>query len=309
MVLRLDTDNSETQKSDAIVTDASNIVFASSSGHCSLDCSYCIIEPIAKRELSLDYSDFTYLLDQLSGKTIFMLSGKGDFFAGYRKNDKLLARLLDHDVEVALDINGVMIHEFPELDNAKLKKIRRVNLTLHYLQLLNKRSLKVWKKNALILLDRKGHDNFMIGTILSPPEMHLWEESLEYYKHNVYDVVGQPIVMIRDIKIAYDQNSESKLAELAKTYAPMIAEVRQEDYSAVFKGRENVLCPAGKAYFRIWNNGSVQGCPFMSELKEMGNLKERSFQRRSELFCCSDPNYCDCFTIAKFKKMEFPGSA
>jgi MoaA/NifB/PqqE/SkfB family radical SAM enzyme len=262
MIVKSIIDSSETVKSDAIATDAVNIVFASSSGHCSLDCSYCIIDVIAKHQPTLDYGDFAYLLEQLNGKTIFMLSGKGDFFAGYRKNDKLLARLLDHDdVEVALDINGVMIHEFPELDDAKLEKVRRVNLTLHYLQVLNKRALEVWKKNALIMLSRKGHDNVMMGTILSPPEMYLWEESLEYYKRNVFDVTGHRIVMIRDVDTIFDQAAEAKLAELTEAYAPMVAEVRQQDFSAVFKGREDVLCPAGKDYFRIWNDGSVQGCP------------------------------------------------
>ena len=306
MDIRIDIDNTDTLESDAITTDADNIVFASSSGHCSLDCGYCIIEPIAKHEPTLDYGDFAYLLEQLTGKTIFMLSGKGDFFAGYKKKVQLLARLLDHDVEVALDINGVMIHELPQLEAGKLERIRRVNLTLHYRQVLEKRALKEWIKNALILIDRKGHDNFMVGTILSQPEMHLWQESLDYYQRNVFEATGQKIVMIRDIKEPFDQAAESRLKELTETYAPMIAEVRQEDYSSVFKGQETVLCPAGKNYFRIWNDGSVQGCPYMSELKNMGNLKQRSFRPREDLFPCSDPNYCDCFTIAKFKKMELP---
>ena len=68
------------------------IVFASSSGHCNLDCSYCIISPIAKHQPSLSYDDLRFVLDQLNGRVFIIFSGTGDFFAAQRRYDLLLTR-------------------------------------------------------------------------------------------------------------------------------------------------------------------------------------------------------------------------
>ena len=73
------------------------IVFASSSGHCNLDCSYCVASPVVKLQPSLTYEDLLFLKERVGGKVFFIFSGRGDFFTGYKKSDRLLARLLDHE--------------------------------------------------------------------------------------------------------------------------------------------------------------------------------------------------------------------
>jgi len=123
------------------------LFFVSSSGHCSLDCSYCVATPVVKHKPSLVYDDFKFLLEHFAGKVFFIFSGKGDFFAGYKKNDRLLECLLKHEnLSMALDINGVMIHEFGVLSAIQLQKIRHINLSMHYSQLVANNALLAWEK-------------------------------------------------------------------------------------------------------------------------------------------------------------------
>ena len=84
-------------------TSCGAIVFCSSSGHCQLDCSYCIVNPVIKRNPSLTYEDLDFFMRAVGTSVFFIFSGKGDFFAGYSKKERLLGRLLERDVEVALD--------------------------------------------------------------------------------------------------------------------------------------------------------------------------------------------------------------
>lgn len=285
------------------------VVFASSSGHCSLDCAYCIASPVVKHQPTLNYEDFAFLFEQLQGSVFLILSGKGDFFAGYRKSDRLLERLLEHDVEVALDINGVMLHELPELPPAALAKIRHVNLTLHYSALVAKRALKAWQRNALTLAQLFGGPRLLVGFILTPDERPLWHEAIEFYRQTVFEPTGQPLVLIQDVRLAAQEEVTRAAEGLANEYAFMIEEVHHEDFTARFSGYAEVLCPAGSGYFRVWNDGRVVGCPYIDALQDCGNLKDRRFSPRQGLFTCREARYCDCNDIALAGKMVFPESA
>jgi MoaA/NifB/PqqE/SkfB family radical SAM enzyme len=287
-------------------TDCDNVIFLSSSGHCSLDCSYCIISPVVKHQPTLVYEDFQYLLEQVKGRSLLILSGKGDFFAGYKKQEKLLARILDHDVEVALDINGVMLHEFAELPEEKLSRIRLVNLTMHYLQLIRSNALKAWKENALSLIEKKGGAHFLSGFILSPAERDCWRDALRFYDENIFASTRQPLVLIKDVNVQFDPATEELASTLERDFEHMVEEVYQEDFAARFAQFSHVMCPAGYQYFRVWNDGSVQGCPYISELEDCGNIKERRFLPRSNLFRCAEAKHCDCNNIALAGKMIFP---
>ena len=67
-----------------------------------------------------------------------------------------------------------------------------------------------------------------------------------------------------------------------------------------------VLCPAGQAYFRIWNDGRVQGCPNLpgvAALYDGGNIKERRITIQPAPFQCNTPKYCDCHVIEALGKM------
>jgi hypothetical protein len=73
----------------------------------------------------------------------------------------------------------------------------------------------------------------------------------------------------------------------------------------VLKEFDHVSCPAGQTYFRVWNDGSIEGCPNVEGLRHSGNVKQRVFQRRSEPFTCTDVRYCDCYHIASAGKMVY----
>lgn len=285
-------------------TDCEVIFFVSSSGHCTLDCPYCIIDPIAKREPSLNYGDIEFLLETFQKKTFLSFSGKGDFFAGYKKSEKLLASLLDREVEIALDINGVLVQEFPELSDTHLAKIRFINLTMHYQQIREKNLRKPWAGNARMLIERKG-DEMLLGTIVSPLLMDSWEEALLFYDTEIFKKTGKKIVLIKDINRTFSKEEEDYLVSLNERFADIVERVHQEDFAEIFQSYNHVLCPAGGSYFRVWNNGGLQGCPNIPELSQCGNVKERKIVIRDGLFCCSQAIYCDCNIIEGLGKMVY----
>ena len=280
------------------------VVFCSSSGHCQLDCDYCVVHPVIKRNPSLTYEDLAWFLGEVKQRTFLMFSGKGDFFAGYSKKDRLLDRLLDHDVEVALDVNGVLLQEYPELVPEKLRKIRHINLTMHYRQLREKRVERVWVENAKAIIERHTGE-LLLGTILSPLADDAWEEALEFYEREIFRPTGQRMWMIRDCERPTSPEQEARLAALEERFAPMIERSHTQDFAEAFAGRTTVLCPAGQNYFRIWNDGRVEGCPYIPELADAGNLKERRLVRREAHFRCSTPRFCDCNNIEALGKMRY----
>ncbi len=283
-------------------TKCQNIFFLSSSGHCTLDCRYCIVEPIAKKEKSLTYEDVKYLIDLFPGKCFLSFSGKGDFFAGYGKNDNFLGNLLKEDVEIALDVNGILIQDFPQLTEKQLAKIRFMNLTLHYHQVKMKGLQEVWGKNAKIIIEKKGTD-LLLGTVMSPPLQALWEEALDFYYHNVFLDTGKKIVLIKDIQQKFDQQANVKLEQCRDKYSGAVERIHEENFPDQIGLKGKVVCPAGKSYFRIWNDGTVQGCPHIPDLKICGNIKERTMILNADYYHCSQAKHCDCHIIAALGMM------
>lgn len=289
--------------------------FIASSGHCSLDCSYCVASPVVKHQPSLNGNDIDFLLDTVGKPSFLVFSGRGDFFAGYRKNERLLERILCRDVEIALDVNGVMIHEFADLDAKLLSKIRIFNLTFHYSQLLHKGALSVWARNANLIIERMmpllGHDSsaFIVDMIVTPGEQHLWDEALAFYQQEVWSKTGKQLLLQKDIFSEFSPEITDKLTLLAANYPNVIESIHQEDFQSRFSDFEYVDCPAGSRYFRIWNDGLVQGCSIVSEIQNLGNLKERRFNPLDRTIQCSDARHCDCNAIAQLGWMEFPEAA
>jgi len=269
-----------------------------------LDCPYCIVDPIAKGEASLNKADLEFLIDSFQGKAFLGFSGKGDFFAGYKKQERLLASVLECDVEVALDINGVLIHEFSELNDAKLAKIRAINLTMHYQQIKEKHLQKVWTQNAQTLIKKKGEDLFL-DTIISPLLVRYWEEALRFYERQIFNETGKKIVLVRDIHRPLDEAQEDYLLTLSERFRHLVGGVHQEDFAKIFEKHTHVFCPAGSSYFRIWNNGEISGCPNIQELSQSGNVKERRIAVRDKLFRCAEMRHCDCHAIEGLGKMIF----
>lgn len=289
--------------------------FISSSGHCSLDCTYCVASPVVKHHLSLNGDDIDFLLDTVAKPAFLAFSGRGDFFAGYHKNDRFLERVLRRDVEVALDVNGVMIHEFSELDEALLAKIRLFNLTFHYSQLRRKKALNVWARNANLIIERMmpliDHDElaFVVDMIVTPGEQELWDEALEFYQREVWSKTGKQLLLQRDVLSEFSPEIDARLRSMATGYDSVVEQVHQEDFNSRFANFEYVNCPAGSRYFRIWNDGLVQGCPHVAQIQNLGNLKERRFSPIDHRIRCSDARHCDCNAIAIVGWMDYPEAA
>ncbi len=285
-------------------TTCGTIVFCSSSGHCQLDCSYCVVNPVIKRNPSLTYEDVEYFLRQVGTSVCFIFSGKGDFFAGYAKKDRFLAKVLEHDVEVALDVNGLLLQEYPELSEASRRKVRYVNLTMHYEQLRRKNAEALWASNARMLFGlHEGTLN--LNTILSPLERASWEESLVFFEREIFGPTGRKVTLVSDCDRAFSEEERAEHDRLRDRFAPMVEETYAADFEGAFTGRGAVLCPAGKSYFRVWNDGRVEGCPWVGELGGLGNLKERRFSPRPAPFRCTTPRFCDCYDILQLGRMGF----
>ncbi len=286
-----------------ISTTCEVVAFCSSSGHCQLDCEYCVVVPVIKRNPSLTLEDLDFFLGAVGKRTFFIFSGKGDFFAGYAKRDRLLDRLLDRDVEVALDVNGVLLNEYPELSREKLDRVKSINLTLHYKQVTDKRVTAAWAENArrLISLHR---GELILGTILSPLARTTWDESLDFYRKAVFEPTGQRIWLIKDCDRPMSAEESGHVAELERRHADMVEKTHRDDFSGAFAGRESVLCPAGAEYFRVWNDGRVEGCPYIEALGGLGNLKERTFRPRPGPFACTTPKFCDCYDLLQLGRMR-----
>lgn len=282
------------------------IYFVSSSGHCNLDCSYCVIQPVVKHQPSLNYDDLAFVLERTPGKVFFIFSGKGDFFAGYRKDERLLARLLAHDnVGVALDVNGVVIHCFDDLPPEALSRVRHINLTFHYRQLKDHKALQVWKRNALTMLRKADSADFFVNIILSAPERSLWAEALDWYRENLFAEYPKRLILIRDVNIAFGADDEAEVARLQARHADMLQSLRALGFAEAFASFDFVSCQAGQSYFRLWNDGRVDGCSIPGTVQGLGNIKERSFQPRTEPFTCADVRHCDCYHVATAGKMSF----
>lgn len=276
-----------------------SIVFASSSGHCNLDCSYCVVNPVIKHKPSLTYEDLRFVLDSLGGKVFFIFSGRGDFFAGYRKSDRLLARLLEHDnVAVALDVNGVAINCFPELTDKQLERVRHVNLTFHYRQLIDHRAIQVWQRNALTMLRLADSEDFFLNFVLTPPERGLWQSALEWYEQNIYAQYPKSIILINDVNQPLSADDETHVAGLRERFGPMIRSLRIGNFETILKSFDHVVCPAGQTYLRVWNDGQIDACPNIGELCAIGNAKERRIALRDAPFHCRDVRHCDCYHVA-----------
>jgi hypothetical protein len=288
-------------------TTAEVLFFVSSSGHCTLDCQYCIVEPVAKHQPSLSYEDLRFLIDSFQAPAFFSFSGLGDFFAGYKPSQRLLSRLLDHDVDIALDINGVLIHEFPDLTDEQLEKIRYINLSMHYHQLVQKDLKEQWARHARKLI-RRRFNQIHPDYVLSPPLIDEWETALDFYSRHVFSATNKPILLVRNINMDFDAAAEVKIRQLCQQFGEVIAGTHQENFAAMFAQRPQVLCPAGKTYFRIWNDGHVQGCPHIPALAACGDVKQRVLKPRTADFLCNCPHYCDCHVIDALGKMKLPSS-
>lgn len=280
--------------------------FVSSSGHCNLDCSYCIIQPVAKHKPSLGLQDLRFLLDKATGPSFFIFSGIGDFFAGYKRDDRLLTQLLQDERTggVALDINGVVIHCLEDLPVDLRPKIRHLNLTFHYQQLVDHKALKLWARNALHLLQTLDGPDLFVNFILSPPEAPVWAEALAWYRTHVFQPAGKPLILIADVNRPFGEAEEQVLRQLQSQQADLVHSVRRGGFEPVFEPFDHVRCGAGSSYFRVWNDGRIDACPNVPTFQAAGDTRARTILLRQEPVACNDLRHCDCYHVASAGQME-----
>jgi hypothetical protein len=282
-------------------------LFLSSSGHCVLNCSYCVVTPVAKHQSSLSFDDINYMLNLMGNKkTLLIFSGKGDFFPGYRKKDRLLSRLLNLNVEIVLDINGVIIHEFNDLSAQQLQKIRSINLTMHYAAMKKTSFLQSWQRNAHDILKRKNGDtNFLMGFILTPGEQHIWSEAMTFYEKTIFAETGKKITLLRDELATWDDVLNEGINQLQQRFEGITEPLGEvTNFQQKLLNIDSVLCPAGRRYYRVWNDGTVEGCPIIEARKCAGNVKERDVRLWDDDVYCNQVKYCDCVHIHKLGLMN-----
>jgi len=279
-----------------------NLFFMSSSGHCGLTCPYCLIKPVAKNEPSLNRDDFQFLFENFKNQTNgFIFSGKGDFFASYQRKDQLFRYILEHDVEVMLDINGQFLQECRDLPREYFGKIKEINITMHYHQLKEKTILNDWEKNVKFLYEANP-EIIKINTIMSPPLQHLWEEALLFYGEHVFPDTGIKLLLISDVHMTstgtFPEESNGQLKILLQrfpfSYVLGEPEVMNPDFDEQLIDGKSMKCPAGQKYFRVWNDGTVQGCMPNERLSFLGNLKNREISINTKPTVCSNTHHCDC---------------
>ena len=124
--------------------------------------------------------------------------------------------------------------------------------------------------------------------------IHQWDEAIEFYEKSIFEEVKIKINLIKDVNVVFKDHEEKRLQELQKRFSHILEDVINVDNTMLFKQVEEVLCPAGQRYFRIWNDGTIQGCPYHEKISLMGNLKKRDISINNSPIKCSAPKYCDC---------------
>lgn len=288
-------------------TEARLLLFVESSARCSLACDYCINAARPMTGPSMSLADLEFLAGLAGGGRVLLgLSGKGDFFSGYRPSDRVLDRLLDHDVEVLLDINGVVVHELPELPDEKLRRIRFVNLTLHHRELARKGLLATWTRNALRLLERRArHDLFVINSVVLPGDYAGWEATIRFFADAIHAPTGARLALLTDLRRRFRPYDLLRLKALSARFPGVVESVTREDYTGTFGGAASVLCPAGHTAFMVRDDGTIHGCHYVPELAgSFGNVFERRFSPRAEDFDCAACTYCECAYFAMMGRVR-----
>jgi len=267
--------------------------FVCSSGVCNLKCPYCITDqPQMNNNLSKE--DFSFLFKTFGENIHFAFSGIGDFFCGYKKEDRLLSFLLQHDIIISyLDINGVDIRELEDPSLEGRGKISTINVSCHYGTMKQLKFLDKWAKSI-----KKIHENaysYEIKMVISPLEKDIWDEAMLFYINEIQPITKQKLTLCPDtlvnLEVQYDELSQ--VGDYYKDY------VNIYDKQRIFRGRylslaKSTPCPAGSRYFRVLNDGDIVPCELLAGNVVLGNLKRKDLTTFKEDVHCSYTGFCDC---------------
>lgn len=270
------------------------VFFATSSGLCNLKCSYCITDrPSINNNLAVD--DFAFIFKHFGENVYFVFSGIGDFFCGYPKNDYLLRFLLEHDVNIYLDINGVDIKELGDPDLEGKEKIDMINVSYHFGAMKRQNLLKGWVSSIRKI--QTNNYNYDIKMVASPSEKDILEDAILFYANEVQPITGQRLILVPDGLIDL-QTQLPELNGIADMHNEVVMLLGRQ---SVYKGDRfpeglSLPCAAGSRYFRIFNNGDIIPCELIGNniQSRLGNVKRREVMTFNRDVLCSYSRLCDC---------------
>ncbi|HEX8947523.1 MAG TPA: SPASM domain-containing protein [Dissulfurispiraceae bacterium] len=276
--------------------DKRKVFFAVSSGLCNLSCPYCITNRPRLREY-LDKDDFAFIFEYFGENIYFGFSGLGDFFCGYSRKDQLLRYLLQHDVMLFLDINGVEIHELGDPDLEHRERIGKINVSYHYGTMKKQKLVGRWVDSIRKIQEHTF--NYDLKMVCSPLEKDIIEEALLFYRKEVQPITNQKLILAPDG--LFDLKSQMEdISRTLERYGDVIDFSGEE---AMY--REKVLppaaalpCPAGSRYFRVFHNGNVIPCELFGTRMHvsLGNVKKKQMSAFRKDVLCNYSGFCDCFS-------------
>ena len=154
--------------------------------------------------------------------------------------------------------------------------------------------------NVHWILEHLSHAWILIGSVFDPALEVEWGAQLDFYRRTIFEPTGKPLQPIRNLRHAYTPEQEARLDAILARHPELVEPAFTNDYGELFRSMVasrpdgTVACPAGQRFFRVWNDGLVQGCAHKPELDRIGGLKERILNERSAPFSCNTPDHCDC---------------
>lgn len=271
-----------------------NIFFAVNSGLCNLQCPYCITDrPNIKSNLNKD--DFSFIFNYFGENIYFIFSGLGDFFCGYSVRDQLLNFLLQHDVTIFLDINGVDIKELGDHDLEGKEKIDMIDISYHFGTMKKQKVLHRWVNSVEKIHENKY--NYYIKMIPSPLERDLWEEAIRFYEKEVFPITGKKLMLFPDTNTSVDLIRQlDEFERITADHKDAVSILVREGLfkKSNFPSRITPPCPAGSRYFRIFHTGDIVPCEFLSNHFKLGNLKRKEVVTLKKDIFCNYTGFCDC---------------
>lgn len=286
------------------------IAYINSSGVCNLKCDYCFTNP-NKATVAIDKSDIDFLFESFGERFLLCFSGQGDFFSGYKKQDRFLEHVLSHNVEVYLDFNGSQVQELFEISNTQLDKVLHFDVSYHYETMKRQNKLKVWTDNVLGLASAVAPSKWHVKAIMAMQHMENWREKIAFYAENVYPKTSKPLtIVLDDFDNAVHSSPVVKLINgIIESYPEAVTQVKfqsrkansmttNETFAEAKDTRSQFMCPAGALYFKVGIDGTVSPCnKLYNEFGLMlGNLKTRQLGFCCQLVPCAPLNGPGCLT-------------
>lgn len=275
------------------------VAYINSTGICNLKCDYCFTNN-NKAPMSLSNAEIDFLFESFGDNFLLCFSGQGDFFAGYRKQERFLEHILQYNVKLYLDFNGVTVRELLELEGSQLDKILHFDVSFHYESMVQQGVLAQWVNNISGLAEMVPPSRWHVKAIVCMCHLESLHEKVAYYAASVFPRTGKKLQLVLD---DFDNTVFSppvvKLVNAVMARFPEAVEqhrIEPKTHDAPTKNQEfcrpvssELLCPAGSLYFKINLNGDVLPCNKIGAERHLilGNLKRRELGFLPRLIPCA----------------------